>query len=103
MDLVRIWQEVNVSDITGNIVLVDDKFGHCPNCKKIGIELKDLTHCPSCNTEFKFVSSKEAKNGKRDIVLRALKKLPNMKFVDYDDYEHALSKDKLDDLFKKKD
>jgi uncharacterized protein with PIN domain len=103
MDLIRIWQEVNISDITENIVLVDDKFGHCPNCKKIGIELKDLTHCPSCNREFKYVSSKEAVSGKHDIVTRSLKKLPNMKFVDYNDYEHAVSKDKLGTLFKKKD
>ena len=103
MDLIRIWQEVNIPDITESIVLVDDKFGHCPNCKKIGIELKELTHCPSCNREFKYVSSKEARHGKHDIVTRSLKKLPNMKFVDYDDYEHAVSKDKLGNLFKKTD
>ena len=103
MEFIRIWQEVNIADITENIVLVDDKFGHCPNCKKIGIELKDLTHCPSCNREFKYVSSKEAKNGKHEIVKRSLKKLPNMKFVDYSDYEHALSKDKLENIFKKKE
>jgi len=103
MELIRIWQEVNISDITNHIVLVDDKFGHCPNCKKIGIVLTDLTHCPSCNREFKFVSSKDSRHGKHEIVTRSLQKLPNMKFVDYDDYERAVSKDKLGNLFAKKE
>jgi hypothetical protein len=100
MEYMRIWTEVDLTDIEEHIVMVDDKYGHCPGCKKIGIELKDLTKCPSCGREFKYVTSKEAKGGKFEIVMRTKKKLPGMTFVDYSDYEHELGKKKAGSLFK---
>ena len=99
MDYMRIWTEVNIHEIEEHIVFVDDKYGHCPGCKKIGIELKDLTNCPSCGREFKYVTSKEARGGKTDIVMRTRKKLPSLTFVDYNDYEHVLGKKNASGLF----
>lgn len=100
MEYMRVWQEVDLKDIEDHIIIVEDKYGHCPGCKKIGIELKDLTKCPSCGREFKYVTSKEAKGGKTDIVMRTKKKLPRLVFVDYGDYEHELGKKKAENLFK---
>ncbi len=99
-DYIRVWKEIDLKDIQEHIILVDDKFGHCPNCKKIGIELKDLESCPSCGRVFKYVSSKEAKGGRNEIVSRARKKLPSLVFVDYDDYERATGKNMAESLFK---
>lgn len=99
MEHLRIWQEVDIEKIKEQIVMVDDKYAHCPNCKKIGLELKDLKKCPSCGREFKYATSKEAKGGKTEIVARTLKKLPGIIFVDYDDYEHATGKKKAESLF----
>ena len=101
MGHVRIWHEVDINEIKEHIVMVDDKYAHCPNCKKIGLELKDdLKKCPSCGREFKYATSKEAAGGKTDIVSRTLKKMPGIVFVDYDDYEHATGKQKAESLFK---
>ncbi len=99
MDYIRIWTEVDIKDIQEHIIMVDDKFGHCHKCKKIGIELKDLKQCPSCGREIKYVSSTEARKGKADIVIRIRKKLPHLTFVDYDDYERLTSKKKAQSLF----
>ena len=100
MEHVRIWHEVDIAEIKEHIVMVDDKYAHCPNCKKIGLEIKGLKKCPSCEREFKYATSKEAAGGKTDIVARTLKKIPGIIFIDYDDYQHATGKQKAASLFK---
>jgi hypothetical protein len=100
MEYMRIWTEVDLQDIESHIIIVDDKYGHCPGCKKIGIELKDLQKCPSCGRKFKYVTSKEAQGGKHDIVIRTKKKLPGLIFVDYNDFDHEVGKKKAASLFK---
>ena len=80
--------------------MVDDRYGHCPGCKQIGIELKGLEKCPSCGREFKYVTSKDAKGGKHDVVMRTRKKLPHLIFVDYDDYLRVTGKNTAESLFK---
>lgn len=100
MEYVRVWTEVDLKDIEDHIIIVDDKYGHCPACKKIGIELKELSKCPSCGRVFKYVTSKDAQGGKKDIVTRTRKKLPALTFVDYNDYEHEIGKKKAESLFK---
>lgn len=100
MEYLRVWTELEVSDVQEHIIMVEDKYGHCPGCKTIGIELKSLQKCPGCGREFKYVSSKEARGGKADIVTRTRKKLPDMIFIDYDDYERITGKKKAESLFK---
>ncbi len=99
MDYLRIWQEIDTKDIENHIILVDDQIGYCPSCKEINIKLVNLENCPGCNREFKYISSAESRNGKSAIVKRIKSKLPNLIFVDYDDYEVNLSKKKANDLF----
>lgn len=100
MEYMRIWQEVDLEDIKDKIIMVDDILGHCPNCKQIGIDLKDLKKCPSCSREFKYVTSKDAEGGKIDIVLKTKKKLPHLTFVDYTDYIRITGKKEAETLFK---
>ncbi|TFH43857.1 MAG: hypothetical protein E4G96_00020 [Chrysiogenales bacterium] len=99
MEYMRVWTEVDIKAIEEHIIFVDDKYGHCPGCKKIGIELRDMKSCPSCGRVFRYVTSKEARGGKMDIVMRTKKKLPSLTFVDYNDYEHVLGKNKAAGLF----
>jgi len=99
MEYMRVWKELKVEDVQNHIIMVEDKFGHCPGCKQIGIELKELKNCPGCGREFKYVTSKDARGGKTDIVSRTRKKLPDLNFVDYDDYERVTGKKKAESLF----
>jgi len=99
MDYLRVWSEIDINDIKEHIIMVDDRYAHCPGCKKIGIELKDLTKCPSCEREIKYVTSKDAKGGKHEIVMRTRKKLPDLIFVDYDDYLRVTGKNTAESLF----
>ena len=99
MDYLRVWQEVDISEIKEHLLMVDDRYGHCPGCNKIGLELKDLKKCPSCGREFRYVTSKDAKGGKHEIVIRTRKKLPDLTFVDYDDYVRVTGKNTAESLF----
>jgi hypothetical protein len=100
MEYLRIWTEVDIEDIKAHIVMVDDIQGYCPQCKKIGIDLKNISKCPSCSREFKYVTSKDASGGKVEIVLRTRKKLPDLIFIDYNDYERITGRNKAESLFK---
>ncbi len=99
MEYMRVWSEISIEDVQDHIIMVEDKYGHCPGCKQIGIELKDLDKCPGCGREFKYVTSKDAKNGRHEIVARTRRKLPDLIFVDYDDYERITGKKKAQNLF----
>lgn len=99
MEYLRIWKEIDIEDVKNHIIMVEDKFGHCPGCKQIGIELKELKKCPGCGRTFKYATSKDARGGKVDVVVRTRKKLPELVFVDYDDYERVTGKKKAESLF----
>jgi hypothetical protein len=101
MEVLRIWTEADVNEIRDSIVVVDDKFAFCPSCMEMGIKLDNLKSCPKCGREFKFVTSREARSGERGaaFVHRTLKKLPHLKFVDFEDYEYISRKKKAEGLF----
>ena len=100
MEYLRIWNNVDITEIENNIVTIDDKFGFCPGCKEMGIKLDNLKDCPNCGREFKYMTSREAKGANGHIfVKRAFTKLPDLIFVDFDDYERVTSKKKAEDLF----
>jgi hypothetical protein len=100
MEYIRIWNEIDITEVQNHIVIVDDKFGFCTGCREIGIKIENLKKCPKCGREFKYVTSRESKGGKSDIVTRIRRKLPDYKFVDYDDYERLTGKKKAETLFK---
>ncbi len=101
MEFIRIWSEVDLQDIENHIIIVDDKFGFCPGCREIGIQIEGITKCPKCGRELKYVTARESKGPRGfEMAARVRKKLPHLAFVDYDDYERLTSKKKAESLFK---
>lgn len=101
MDYIRIWKEIDIREIQDHIMMVDDTLGHCPACKKVGIPLENLTECPGCNRRIKYITSPETKGGRNlSMIMRMKKKLPELIFVDYNDYEHLTGRKKAEGLFK---
>ncbi len=99
MEYMRIWKEVDMQDVKDHIIMVDDQRGFCPGCKQLNIDIKTAKKCPGCGREFKYVTAAESSGGKADIVIRLKKKLPDLVFVDYNDYEKLLGKKKAESLF----
>ncbi len=103
MEMLRVWTKVDIDKIEESILIVDDLFGFCPGCKEMGIKLEGLVNCPKCKREFRYVTSREARNGSKavDFVKRVAKKLPDLIFIDYEDYEYLFRKKKAEGLFNK--
>jgi hypothetical protein len=101
MEFLRIWSEVDAQEIQDSILIVDDKFGFCPVCKEMAIKIDNIKNCPKCKRELKYVTSREARSGEKGIafISRISKKLPGLKFIDYDDYQYITSKNKAQGLF----
>jgi hypothetical protein len=102
MDIARVWKQIDVKEIQEKILIVDEILGFCPGCKEIGIKLEGIKHCPKCGREFRYVTSREAVRGDGAIVFvqRVMKKLPDLIFIDYHDYEYLTAKKKTQELFK---
>jgi ribosomal protein L37AE/L43A len=100
MDLIRIWQECDLSDIENHIVIVDDIQGFCPSCKKTGIKYEDFAKCPSCGIEFKYAATRESGTQAAHIIDKIRKKAPHLAIVDHGDYNALLNRQKTKSLFK---
>ena len=97
MEYLRIWTEVDMTEVQEHIVIVDDQFGFCTGCKEIGIKIESLKKCPKCGREFKYVTSRDRSLA---MITRTRKKLPGLIFVDQDDYDRLAGKKKAESLFK---
>jgi hypothetical protein len=100
--LVRIWTEVDVDEIEKHLILIEDLYGTCGNCKKLGLNyLKDKV-CPSCGVTFKYAAT-NVKNSSE--IIKILNRIQSsglsLKLIERDDYNKAQAKDALGALFKK--
>jgi hypothetical protein len=100
MDLIRVWEELDLSDIEPHIVLVDDIQGFCPSCKKTGIKYEEFEKCPSCQTVFKYAATRETGAHNAQIIDKIRKKAAHLTVIDHSDYTALLNKKKTQSLFK---
>jgi len=99
---VRVWTEINVEEIEKHLILIEDLYGTCGNCKKLGLNyLKDIS-CPACGTRFKYAAT-SIKNPAE--IVKILNRIQtaglNLKLIEREDYNKAQAKDALGTLFKK--
>lgn len=97
---IRIWNHVEVKEITSKLLLIEDLYGICGSCKQVGLNyLKDTT-CPGCKTEFKYLATRLTAEGEINKILSRIQK-ENLPYtlIDREDYDRAMSRDKVGDLF----
>ena len=103
MKPIRGWLYLDVNEIKNKLLLIEDIYGMCANCKQLGINYVKEPKCPKCNTEFKYITSSLKKDSEIAQIAARIKKenLPLI-LIDKNDYERASAKDLIHDLFKKK-
>jgi predicted metal-binding protein len=101
MNFVRVWKELDTEEVEKQLLLVEDLYGTCANCKKLGLNyLKDKS-CPSCNTTFKYIATTLKNPADISKLLNRMKTSNiNLILIERDDYKKAQAKDALKDLFK---
>jgi hypothetical protein len=82
---IRVFQELNIDDIRKHLLIHGDLSSSCSQCSAIDLKL-DMTQCPECKTEFKYIAFRNIKDH-----LPKIKKLktdrPNIILVDFEDFK----------------
>ncbi len=92
-DLIRVWKEMDVTDIGKHLLIAGEVTGDCSNCRELGINYSTAKACPKCGNEFKYIAS-------RPHEIRKIKnKRPDLIFIDLEDYKKVTGKIKAKDLF----
>ena len=85
-DLIRVWKEIDVSEIEKHLLIVGNVSGDCSNCRELGIDYISAKSCPKCASEFKYIST-------RSFEIKKIKqKRPDLIFIDLEDYKKAAGK-----------
>ncbi len=92
-DLIRVWKEMDVSDIEKHLLIAGEVTGDCSSCRELGINYSSVKACPQCGNEFKYIAT-------RFHEIRKIKqKRPDLIFIDFEDYKKATGKIKAKGLF----
>ena len=97
---IRVWMSLNSEEVKKHLLLVDDLYGSCGNCKQLGLNYTKDQSCPGCKTEFKYLITRVKDKGEiRKILARIEKDNLGLKMLEREDWERADAKDALSDLF----
>lgn len=99
---VRVWTEVDVEEIEKHLILIEDLYGTCGNCKKLGLNYLKDSSCPACGVKFLYAATNVKSPGE---VVKILNRIQtsglHLKLIEREDYNKAQAKDALSALFKK--
>lgn len=88
--IVRLWQDVDVTDIEKHLLVVGELSAQCNFCHKIGIDPK-LDNCPNCHAHFKYRGFR--RKTEPHYLRRVREEHPSAILIDLDDFKRALGKD----------
>ncbi len=54
---VRVWTAFDPVEVKKHLLLIDDLYGSCANCKQLGLNYLKDKECPGCKTVFKYVTT----------------------------------------------
>lgn len=98
---VRIWQEMDIEEVKKQIILIDDLYGTCGNCRKLGLNYLKDKKCPDCGAIFKYIATSLKNSSDQTKIMNRLKQ-ENLQLImiDKDDYNKANAQNAVKDLFK---
>lgn len=96
--LVRIYQSLDLKDVTKHLLIYGAISGTCAHCNKLGVKLENLK-CPQCGMEFKYISFQNVREH-----LPKLQKIqaerPGITLIDYEDYKRLTGEIKAQEFLK---
>lgn len=98
---VRVWRKLTVEDVKKQLLYIDDLYGTCGNCKKLGLNYVKDKKCPDCGAVFKYLATKLSKVEDISKILGRLEKEGlDLTLIERDDFERSSASDAARDLFK---
>lgn len=99
---VRVWTEINVDEVETHLIYIEDLYGSCGKCKKLGLNYLKDTKCPSCGTVFRYAATNLKNVADAVKILNRMKSSGvNLTLIEREDLIKAQAKDALGALFKK--
>lgn len=95
---VRVWNELDVDEVSKHLIIIGDLLANCGNCSQVGLN-SGLNSCPECKTEFKYATFTSEKDRGSQIV-KMRDKLKGKIFIDYSDFKRCKAESKVKDFFK---
>lgn len=99
---VRVYEAFLADDLKKHTLVIEETTGQCQNCKTVGISYLQNRNCPSCGTQFRYLATTVRNReiiGK--ILWRIKKENLSLKLLEKEDFDKAIAKDALQDLFRK--
>ncbi len=101
MNYIRVWKDLDIDEIKKHLLLIDDLYGTCANCKQLGLKFTNDKICPSCKTEFKYLATSSTRlEDVKKILNRIKSENLDLILIEKVDYTSASAKDLAKDLFK---
>jgi hypothetical protein len=94
----RIYRQLDVDEIKAHLILVDDLYGICANCRHAGLNYTKDLRCPECGTEFRYLATRHRSETSK-ILARLEQDGRTITVIDRDDWEKATARNDLRGLF----
>lgn len=92
-ELVRVWKELDIKDVSGHLLIVGSLTADCSNCRELGINYVTSKSCPKCGVDFKYIASRNKE------VRKIREKRPDLIFIEFEDYKKITGFIKAKNLF----
>ena len=96
--LLRIYKRLDFYAVKNHLLLYGALSGSCAHCKAMDLKL-DLSQCPQCHSDFKFIAFQNIKDHMPKI-LKISHERPEIVLVDYDDYKRTEGAVRAEELLK---
>ena len=71
---IRVWTQMDGDEIKKQLLYIDDLYGTCGNCKKLGLNYLKDKKCPECGIIFKYLATKITNPGEVGKILSRIQK-----------------------------
>ncbi len=100
-NFIRTWKYYDVNELKSHLLIVGQLSADCANCKEMGIDYLTQKKCPQCNSEFKYIATRQ-NDGKfpGSLIRRIVEKRQDLELIDYSDFRLATERNKAQEFFK---
>lgn len=97
---IRVWQKLDIKEVQKHLLLIDDLYGSCANCKQIGLNFLKNSVCPNCDVKFQYLATRLKSPAESAKILKRIEQ-DGLSFtlIDRDDFDRAAAGGSFDSLF----
>lgn len=99
---IRVWTQKDIIEIQKHLLVIGDTLADCASCREIGLDPKTVKACPSCQSEFSYITSRrfESHPSERFQIIKHLNEIRHdLTWIDYEDYKKLTGRQQAREFF----